>query len=196
MDQEMVSLVAVVMVIIAYMQMYYIKEAEHDSLLQGKAYYDEIMRTRSSRRFFEVARMPYETFVALLSLLETEGGLRGSRHISAGHRLMMFMHSLIGTTFASQAERWQHSKSTCCASNRLVRKAILKCKKKLYVTPKASDPIHSKLQDENFKWFSNAIGAVDGSHVKAFVPPEFHSVFRNRKGELSQNVMGVCNFDM
>ncbi len=48
MDQEMVSLVAVVMVIIAYMQMYYIKEAEHGSLLQGKAYYDEIMRTRSS----------------------------------------------------------------------------------------------------------------------------------------------------
>ena len=92
MDQEMVSLVAVVMVIIAYMQMYYIKEAEHDSLLQGKAYYDEIMRTRSSRRFFEVARMPYETFVALLSLLETEGGLRGSRHICVGHRLMMFMH--------------------------------------------------------------------------------------------------------
>ena len=109
---------------------------------------------------------------------------------------MMFMHSLIGTTFASQAERWQHSKSTCCTSNRLVRSAILKCKKKLYVTPKPSDPIHSKLQDEKFKWFSNAIGAVDGSHVKAFVPPEFHSVFRNRKGELSQNVMGVCNFDM
>ena len=92
MDQEMVSFAAVVMVIIAYMQMYYIKEAEHDSLLQGKAYYDEIMRPRSSRRFFEVARMPYETFVALLSLLKTEGGLRGSRHICAGHRLMMFMH--------------------------------------------------------------------------------------------------------
>ena len=195
-QEEMAFIATVIMVIVTYMQMYYIKDAEHDSILQGNAYYEEIMRTRSSRRFFEVARMPYDTFVALLTLLETEGGLKGSRHISAGHRLMMFMHSLMGTSFASQAERWQHSKSTCCESNRQVRKAILKCRKHLYVVPKATDPIHSKLEDDKFKWFKDAIGAVDGSHVPAFVSPEDHQTFRNRKGWLSQNVMGVCNFDM
>ena len=194
--EQLASVGALVIVIIAYMKMYYIKVPEHDSILQGAAYYDEIMRTSNPRRFFEVARMPYETFVALLSLLETEGGLKGSRHIGAGHRLMMFMHSLMGTTFASQAERWQHSKSTCCESNRQVRKAILKCRKHLYVVPKATDPIHSKLEDDKFKWFKDAIGAVDGSHVPAFVSPEDHQTFRNRKGWLSQNVMGVCNFDM
>ena len=140
--------------------------------------------------------MPKETFVELHSLLISKGGLTASRHIGTGERLMMFMHSLLGTTFASQAERWQHSKSTSCSSNRRVRKAILKCKKHLYITPKATDPLHPKLQDEKFKWFKDAIGAVDGSHVPAFVEPDKHAVFRNRKGWLSQNVMGVCDFDM
>lgn len=28
------------------------------------------------------------------------------------------------------------------------------------------------------------------------VPPELHNAFRNRKGNLSQNVLAICDFDM
>ena len=47
----------------AYAKLFLIKDTQHDSKLQGKDYYEEIMSTCSQNRFFEVARMPYETFI-------------------------------------------------------------------------------------------------------------------------------------
>lgn len=98
-------MIGLVIIVIAYFKMYVYKEPQHTSILTGAQYYKEVMETRNERRFFEVARMPRETFIFLLALLEDKGGLTGSRRISAGERLMMFLHSLLGTTFASQAER-------------------------------------------------------------------------------------------
>jgi hypothetical protein len=42
------------------------------------------------------------------------------------------------------------------------------------------------------------VGALDGTHIPVFVPvPEMmRAAYRNRKGEVSQNVLAVCSFDM
>ena len=196
MDSEVLRIGVLVIILSIYAKMFIMKTPQHDSILQGSDYYQEIMRTESDRRFFEVARMPIETFIRFQDLLCTEGGLVPSRHICTGEKIMMFMHSLTGTTIASQAERWQHSKSTCSVSNKAVRKAILKCRKKLYVVPREGDPLHPMLQETKFAPFRDAIGALDGSHIPAHCDPVYHDVMRNRKQYLSQNVMGVCNFDM
>ncbi|MQL92747.1 hypothetical protein Taro_025381 [Colocasia esculenta] len=42
----------------------------------------------------------------------------------------------------------------------------------------------------------DAIGAIDGSHVPAHILREKQGRYRNRKGVVSQNVMGVCGFDL
>lgn len=39
-------------------------------------------------------------------------------------------------------------------------------------------------------------GAIDGTHIDAFVPADIVARFRNRKGHLSQNVLAACTFDM
>jgi DDE superfamily endonuclease len=47
-----------------------------------------------------------------------------------------------------------------------------------------------------FPYFKDCVGAIDGTHIPISPPENIKSNYRNRKGELSQNVLAVCNFDM
>ena len=47
-----------------------------------------------------------------------------------------------------------------------------------------------------FPYFKDCRGAIDGSHVDAYVPDEAIARYRNRKGSVSQNVLAICDFDM
>lgn len=40
------------------------------------------------------------------------------------------------------------------------------------------------------------MGAIYGTHIPAMVPMCDAPSYRNRKGQISQNVLAVCNFDM
>lgn len=63
--------------------------------------------------------------------------------------------------------------------------------------PTADTPISVKItNDPRFHFFSDCIGAVDGTHIRAFVPIEEHANMRNRKGYLSQNCLFACSFDL
>jgi len=44
-------------------------------------------------------------------------------------------------------------------------------------------------------WFEDAVGALDGSHIQAYVANEEQGPWRNRKGYLSQNVLAVVNHE-
>ena len=39
------------------------------------------------------------------------------------------------------------------------------------------------------------MGAIDGTHIPVTVDVDTQAPYRDRKGNLSQNVMGVCSFD-
>lgn len=54
----------------------------------------------------------------------------------------------------------------------------------------------SLLMDEDiYPYFKDCIGAIDGTHIPAFVPEAKCAPFRNHKGEVSQNVLAACSFD-
>ena len=40
------------------------------------------------------------------------------------------------------------------------------------------------------------MGAIDGTHIQAWVPASKQNAFRGRKGVVSQNVLYACDFDM
>ena len=46
------------------------------------------------------------------------------------------------------------------------------------------------------KYFADVRGAIDGTHIAAYIPVKFQTPFRNRKRTLSQNVLAGCTFDM
>ncbi|GLT71885.1 hypothetical protein SLA2020_438720 [Shorea laevis] len=47
-----------------------------------------------------------------------------------------------------------------------------------------------------WRWFKNCLGALDGTHIRVRVPLDDKPRYRNRKGEITTNVLGVCSQNM
>lgn len=45
-------------------------------------------------------------------------------------------------------------------------------------------------------YFNGCLGALDGTHIPLHAPERLRAAYRNRKGELSQNVLLACSLDM
>jgi hypothetical protein len=61
-----------------------------------------------------------------------------------------------------------------------------------------SSPVPAEIRESMDFWpyFKDCIGAIDGSHIPAFVPESMQTRFRNRKGQVSQNVLTACSMNM
>jgi hypothetical protein len=68
----------------------------------------------------------------------------------------------------------------------------------MVMQPTADSTPHSRIIDDTkyASYFQDCVGALDGTHIHAFVPLAEAIPYRNRKGTLSQNVLGVCTFDL
>ena len=47
-----------------------------------------------------------------------------------------------------------------------------------------------------YPYFRDSIGAADGTHIPVKVGIEDAARFRNRKGDISQNVLAICSFGL
>lgn len=66
-----------------------------------------------------------------------------------------------------------------------------------WIVPASLDTDPSITSDHKyFPFFRNVLGALDGCLVPVWVPPENQSPWRDRKGNISQNVLAVCDFDL
>jgi DDE superfamily endonuclease len=63
--------------------------------------------------------------------------------------------------------------------------------------PTRNTQLHESISTDNdfYPYFSNCIGAIDGTHLPAFVPGDKCAPYRNRKGVITQNVLAACSFD-
>jgi len=64
--------------------------------------------------------------------------------------------------------------------------------------PEDGDDIPSKIRNNSKFWpyFRDTVGAIDGSHIRAYPPSCDRSSYWNRKGFISQNCLFVCNFNL
>ncbi|XP_010485100.1 PREDICTED: uncharacterized protein LOC104763425 [Camelina sativa] len=58
--------------------------------------------------------------------------------------------------------------------------------------------VPTKIKDNTrfYPYFKDCVGAIDGTHIPAMITGQDSSSYRNRKGQLSQNVLAACNFDL
>ncbi|XP_023644308.1 uncharacterized protein LOC111832173 [Capsella rubella] len=58
--------------------------------------------------------------------------------------------------------------------------------------------VPAKIKDSTrfYPYFKDCVGAIDGTHILAMVAGKDTASYRNRKGQLSQNVLAACNFDL
>lgn len=64
--------------------------------------------------------------------------------------------------------------------------------------PLPETPCHPRIANDTKykKYFKDCVGALDGTHIAAWVPGSQAPPYRNRKGWLSQNVLATCNFSL
>lgn len=64
--------------------------------------------------------------------------------------------------------------------------------------PSPEQPLAPRISSDSkyYPYFEDCLGALEGTHIAATVPVEKHRTFRDRKGNISQNVLAVCSFDM
>jgi hypothetical protein len=174
-----------------------IKVRQHDSLLTGNLYCQELLTTPNEARFRNALRMEKETFLSLILNLKSKG-LKHSRYISAEEKGMIFIHVIVGFSIRQCSERWQHSSESIHKVIYEVADVLLKFQNNWFQKPDGQDNVPDRIKKSGkfFPFFKNCIGALDGSHIPAVAPPTMQGPFRNRKGYNSQNVLVVCNFDL
>ena len=58
------------------------------------------------------------------------------------------------------------------------------------------DPTINPPDDYKWKWFGNALGALDGCHIPVFVNVADKGRYRNRHQEITTNMLGVVDWNM
>jgi DDE superfamily endonuclease len=76
--------------------------------------------------------------------------------------------------------------------------AILLLHDEVIKLPTTDTPLSSKVADDpKYKtFFTDCLGALDGTHIDMHVGLKEQPRYRNRKGHLSTNVLAACNFEM
>jgi len=67
-----------------------------------------------------------------------------------------------------------------------------------YVKLPPKDQTPPEIQDNPklYLFFKDCCGAIDGTHINAFVPDDALPQYHNRKGSILQNSLAACTFDM
>ncbi|CAN1142824.1 hypothetical protein LINPERHAP2_LOCUS13275 [Linum perenne] len=86
-------------------------------------------------------------------------------------------------------KRFGRSGETVCAVIHAVLTAVLRLHPTLY---RKAVPVPEHCRHPYWKHFKNCLGALDGTHVKVRTTIQDQPRFRNRKGEVSINCLGVC----
>ena len=109
----------------------------------------------------------------------------------------MLIHVLKGNSIRSTEDRFQHSPSTVSKVIKEISSALIKCSTLLIDQFRETGcPSYIRNNPRFYPYFKDCVGAFDGSHISAVVSEALQKKFRNRKGWISQNVLGVIDFRM
>jgi hypothetical protein len=150
----------------------------------------------SPRRFFELFRIRIDTFNDLLAWLLENTDLRGGRFLTPEFKLMIFLWIIAyNEPQRNAAHMFCISQSTVSLIvNELLDYFTKLCTAFVQLPPDDYLSPEIELNPKN-KYFNGCIGAIDGTHVHARIPPSDQPRYRNRKGFISQNVFAAVRFD-
>ncbi|KMS99984.1 hypothetical protein BVRB_1g018230 [Beta vulgaris subsp. vulgaris] len=139
-------------------------------------------------------RMDRACFYKLCEMLRDVGKLQGNRNTRLEEMVALFLFTLSHDTKNRRTQlHFRRSGETVSRHFNLVLQALLRCHHILLKKPTA---VAENCQDDRWKWFKNCLGALDGTHFKVRVGDKDKVRFRNRKGDLTTNVLAACTRDM
>ncbi|KAF7812029.1 protein ALP1-like [Senna tora] len=138
-------------------------------------------------------RMNRATFDRLCGMLDDIGGLRPTRNMLVDEQVAIFLHILSHHVKKRVIQfRFGRSGETVSRYFHTVLKAMIPLMPQLFKKP---EPVADDSTDERWKWFKGCLDALDGTHIRIRVSSEDQPRYRNRKGEITTNVLGVCTRD-
>ncbi|KAL8519304.1 hypothetical protein ACS0TY_010300 [Phlomoides rotata] len=154
------------------------------------------MRSLShSPKCFKQLRVNIRTFNKLCGLLRNEGGLFASKHVTIQEIVALFLYILgHDQKNSTNTTMFVRSGETISRQFHTVLCAVLRIGK-LFLKQQC-DRTYNQRDVERWSWFPNAVVAFDGTFVDLKVPADVRSKYRNRKGCISTNIIGVCDANM
>ncbi|GFP94815.1 hypothetical protein PHJA_001625900 [Phtheirospermum japonicum] len=138
--------------------------------------------------------MDRNAFGRLCYLLEHLGGLAPSRDVLISEQVAIFLLILAHHSKNRVVKfAFLRSGQTISKHFHLVLRAVLRLHPVLTVAP---NPIDESCTDGHWKWFKGCLGALDGTYVPVQVRLREKPRYRNWRGEVSVNVLGVCDLHM
>lgn len=187
----------------------------HTSALSGEAWVLELM-TGHPERIRHNLGVSLDVFQSLLDVLRANGHVQSRNGVSVEEQLAIFLYiCTTGLSTRLVGERFQRSPETIsryfyyylyhieliAVHTRYFKKMLFFFSSSPFYSsqvqlPTQHSPIPFVIQnDPRYRFFENCIGAVDGTHIRAFATLEDHPFMRNRKGFISQNCLFICDFD-
>ena len=195
-DEDEMELIAIVsgfiMVVVgAWFDRFQHKEVpwnEHERAIKRAYWLDSLMNDRIRK---EQLRMDRRCFDKLCEVLVTRGDLVTTRNVTVIEIVAFFLHTLahdlknrtIGAVFTRSGE-------TVSRQFHTVLKAVMKIGK-YYI--KQVDFNVTYDGDDKWEWFEGALRALDGTLIKMTVPVEDRPRYRERKGDITTNVLATCD---
>ncbi|OIT38393.1 hypothetical protein A4A49_52422, partial [Nicotiana attenuata] len=172
------------------------KERVHRSILIGAEFIKDLIEGHS-RGCYDLLCMNVGCFLQLADEMKTRGLLTDSRMVRVEEQLAIFEFTLAHSERDRVVQnRFQHSGETISYYFNKCLKACLRLEK--YYVKQARKGVPQQISSNPlfYPWFKDCIGAIDGTHIPAFVSMEDQPRYRNRKGVLYQNVLAVVDFDI
>ncbi|KAL6638731.1 hypothetical protein ACP70R_023590 [Stipagrostis hirtigluma subsp. patula] len=143
-------------------------------------------------------RMRKAVFFKLSARLRDAGLLRDTIHVSVEEQLAMFLHT-VGHNLRNRVIGLfvKRSSETVSRYFNQVLKALCFLAKDMIKL--RSVETHAKITSSPgrfYPYFKDCIGALDGTHIPAFVPENIVNRFRGRKSYATQNVLAAVDFDL
>ncbi|KAL8532204.1 hypothetical protein ACS0TY_008704 [Phlomoides rotata] len=139
-------------------------------------------------------RMNSDCFNRLCYLLQNLGGLRSTRNVTISEQVAIFLTVLSHHT-KNRVVKHSFGRSGYTISKYFnsVLNTLLKLHRFLLAKP---EPVPEDSTDYRWKYFKGCLGALDGTYIQVRVPHTDIPRYRNRKGQVSVNVLAVCDRNM
>ncbi|XP_057773675.1 protein ALP1-like [Salvia miltiorrhiza] len=139
-------------------------------------------------------RMDRNTFGRLCHILREVGGLVPGNYVTVEEQVAMFL-SVLAHHKKNRVVRFDFWRSGQTISHYVhaVLGAILNLHQIFLSKP---TPVPYDCTEPRWQWFKGCLGALDGTYINVTVSNNDKPRYRTWKGQISTNVLGVCDRDM
>ncbi|KAH1198803.1 Uncharacterized protein GmHk_18G052304 [Glycine max] len=147
--------------------------------------------------FRQVYRMYPDVFRKLCTIIREKTPLEDTRFICVEEMLASFLQ-IVGqnTRYCVIRNTFGRSQFATSENFHKILKALNSLAPDLMVRPGSTVPAKIRESTRFYPYFKDCIGAIDGTHIPASVKGRDVSSYRDRHGNISQNVLAACNFDL